>query len=243
MEYICQIRSASYETEDTQNKLLYDRKPSTSGNLHVEKPLKQHSTQRITELACRRLKHNKCKVINGSANEQDCAVPTESVSCQNYLEGLRILLAEDNPILQRVATVMLEKLGAKVIAVGDGLQAVDALKKMFSAEDCRRWNSPQQDDDTRSQSQCQEIPLFDLILMDCQMPKLDGYETTKAIRRSEAGTSLHIPIVALTAHAMSSDEAKCLEVGMDAYLTKPIDSKLMVSTILSLTKKTPTVEL
>ena len=68
------------------------------------------------------------------------------------------------------------------------------------------------------------------------MPKMDGYEATKAIRKSEAGTGLHIPIVALTAHAMSCDEATCLEVGMDAYLTKPIDFKLMVSTILSLTK-------
>lgn len=70
------------------------------------------------------------------------------------------------------------------------------------------------------------------------MPKMDGYEATKAIRKSEAGNDLHIPIVALTAHAMSSDEAKCLAVGMDAYLTKPIDSKLMVSTILSLTRRT-----
>lgn len=70
-----------------------------------------------------------------------------------------------------------------------------------------------------------------------QMPKMDGYEATKAIRKLEAGTSLHVPIVALTAHAMSSDEAKCLEVGMDAYLTKPIDYKLMVSTILSLTQR------
>ncbi|KAE9450290.1 hypothetical protein C3L33_17792, partial [Rhododendron williamsianum] len=69
------------------------------------------------------------------------------------------------------------------------------------------------------------------------MPKMDGYEATKAIRKSETESGSHIPIVALTAHAMSSDEAKCLEVGMDAYLTKPIDSKLMVSTILSLTRR------
>ncbi|CAA2983797.1 histidine kinase 1 [Olea europaea subsp. europaea] len=70
-----------------------------------------------------------------------------------------------------------------------------------------------------------------------KMPKMDGYEATRAIRKLELGTGLHIPIVALTAHAMSSDEAKCLEVGMDAYLTKPIDCKLMVSTILSLTER------
>ncbi|VFQ99844.1 unnamed protein product [Cuscuta campestris] len=142
---------------------------------------------------------------------------------QNLLAGLRILLAEDTPVLQRVATIMLEKMGAKVVVVGDGQQAVDAIK----SKDCR--------DDKGSFP-----PAFDLILMDCQMPKMDGYEATKAIRRSEvgSGSSSHIPIVAVTAHAMSSDEAKCLEVGMDAYLTKPIDRDLMLSTILSLTNKT-----
>ncbi|CAH9105814.1 unnamed protein product [Cuscuta europaea] len=143
---------------------------------------------------------------------------------QKPLEGLRILLAEDTPVLQKVATVMLEKLGAKVVVAGDGQQAVDALKSVVNSKDCRP------EEGSRS-------PGFDLILMDCQMPKMDGYEATKAIRRSELGKTAHIPIVAVTAHAMSSDEAKCLEVGMDAYLTKPIDSKLMVSTILSLTKK------
>jgi CheY-like chemotaxis protein len=70
-----------------------------------------------------------------------------------------------------------------------------------------------------------------------QMPRMDGYDATKAIRTAEEGRDWHLPIVALTAHAMSSDEAKCLQVGMDAYLTKPIDSKLMVSTILGLTRK------
>jgi CheY-like chemotaxis protein len=71
------------------------------------------------------------------------------------------------------------------------------------------------------------------------MPKMDGYEATKEIRKSEVGSGFHIPIVAFTAHAMSCDEAKCLEVGMDAYLTKPIDFKLMESTILSLTREKP----
>ncbi|KAL5557533.1 hypothetical protein UlMin_039769 [Ulmus minor] len=142
------------------------------------------------------------------------------------LDGVRILLAEDTPVLQRVATIMLEKMGANVTAVGDGLLAVDALNYLANAEEAT----------TREESW--SSPPFDLILMDCQMPKMDGYEATKAIRKSEEGTGLHIPIVALTAHAMSSDETKCLEVGMDAYLTKPIDYKLMVSTILSLTKRT-----
>ncbi|KAL5706465.1 Histidine kinase 1 [Ranunculus cassubicifolius] len=143
-----------------------------------------------------------------------------SLGEEKSLQGLRILLAEDTPVLQRVATIMVEKMGAVVVVVGDGLQAVEAVTRMFPLQDG-------------------EIRPFHLILMDCQMPRMDGYEATKAIRKLEAGSGYHIPIVALTAHAMSSDEAKCLEVGMDAYLTKPIDCKLMMSTILSLTKKKP----
>ncbi|KAL8089704.1 hypothetical protein AgCh_039258 [Apium graveolens] len=95
----------------------------------------------------------------------------------------------------------------------------------------------QTDDKPCNQTEESDFPVYDLILMDCQMPTIDGYEATKAIRRSEIGSTLHILIVALTTHAMSSDEAKCLEVGMDAYLTKLIDRNLMVSTILSLTRR------
>ncbi|KAL7615436.1 hypothetical protein Lser_V15G07175 [Lactuca serriola] len=153
---------------------------------------------------------NNCFLELSEVGSERGKLVTNGTNGQKSLEGVRILLAEDTPILQRVATIMLEKMGATVVVVGDGVQAVEALQD----------HNP---------------PPYDLILMDCQMPKMDGYEATKAIRRAEMGTELHIPIVALTAHAMSSDEAKCLEVGMDAYLTKPIDCKLMVSTILSLT--------
>ncbi|KAK2427002.1 Histidine kinase 1 [Trifolium repens] len=159
----------------------------------------------------------------------------KEVNDKKSLEGLRILLAEDTPVIQRVATIMLEKMGAVVVAVGDGQQAVEALNYMVSSEDCRR-ESLQKERNSRSQTEISVCRPYDLILMDCQMPKMDGYEATKAIRKSEEGTGKHIPIVALTAHAMSCDEAKCLKVGMDAYLTKPIDFKKMVSTILSLTK-------
>lgn len=159
------------------------------------------------------------------------------VSEKKSLEGVRILLAEDTPVLQRVATIMLEKLGAEVVVVSDGLQAVDALKCMLNEGESRREHQFQ-DGKEGTLTEGLDSPPYDLILMDCQMPKMDGYEATKAIRKSEIITGSHIPIVALTAHAMSSDEAKCLEVGMDAYLTKPIDCKLMVSTILSLTKRT-----
>jgi len=178
--------------------------------------------------------------ISERSLNQPLHMPPSNGNCkQNALEGIRILLAEDTPILQRVATIMLEKMGAIVVAVGDGLQAVDTLKCMYKLSDYGRLALNWREESTQSMTKLtlQDSPAFDLILMDCQMPNLDGYEATKAIRKVEEETDSHIPIVALTAHAMSSDEAKCLEVGMDAYLTKPIDCKKMISTILSLTKK------
>jgi signal transduction histidine kinase/CheY-like chemotaxis protein len=106
----------------------------------------------------------------------------------------RILLAEDNLVNQKVARSLLEKMNFRVDVVADGLAAISA------------WQTGK----------------FDLIIMDCQMPQMDGYAATREIRRLEAGNS-HIPIVALTAHAMKGDEEKCRAAGMDDYLSKPID--------------------
>ena len=120
--------------------------------------------------------------------------------------ALRILLAEDNVVNQRVAQRILEKAGHSVVVVGDGERAVEA---------CGRES-------------------FDLILMDVQMPRMDGFEATRAVRALEAAVHRRTPIVALTAHAMSGDRERCLENGMDDYVQKPIDANEMLETIRAL---------
>ena len=115
---------------------------------------------------------------------------------------VRILLAEDNLVNQLVAVGLLTKRGYSVEVAASGREAVD------------RWQA----------SVAQKAP-FALILMDAQMPDMDGFEATRTIRGLEQNTGQHIPVVALTAHAMSGDRERCLEAGMDGYLTKPVGGK------------------
>ena len=115
-------------------------------------------------------------------------------SLREERRGLRVLVVEDNPVNQRLAVRLMEKQGHSVALAGNGQDALDALVK----------------------------ERFDLVLMDVQMPEMDGIEATRAIRRKELGNGSHLPIIAMTAHAMQADRQRCAEAGMDGYVSKPI---------------------
>jgi len=127
---------------------------------------------------------------------------------------LRVLVAEDNAVNQQVVVGMLERAGHRAVVTSNGREALARLER-----------EP-----------------FDLILMDVQMPELDGFETTAAIREKEKTTGGHVPIVAVTAHAMKGDAERCLAAGMDAYLTKPLEACELAATIASLGRPRPPSE-
>jgi CheY-like chemotaxis protein len=115
----------------------------------------------------------------------------------------RVLVAEDNIVNQTLARRLLEKRGYTVSVVGDGLAALAALDR-----------------------EC-----YDIVLMDVQMPGMDGFEATATIRRQEQLSGRHIPIVAMTAHAFKGDQERCLAAGMDAYISKPVRQQELYTTI------------
>jgi len=153
-------------------------------------------------------------IMSALSNTEAPSRKTSASSAEPVLkssQALRVLLAEDNPVNQRLAVRILEKWGHSVAVVGNGLKALDAWEKES----------------------------FDLILMDVQMPEMSGTEATQAIREKEKGSNRHVPIIAMTAHAMEGDREICLSSGMDHYVTKPIDQKRLFDAVESASARRP----
>lgn len=123
--------------------------------------------------------------------------------------GLHVLLAEDNIVNQTLACRMLQKNGHQVVVASNGREALEALERQT----------------------------FDVILMDVQMPEMSGFEATTVIRAAEAGTGEHIPIIALTAHALKGDLERCLAAGMDGYVSKPIESAKLFEALATISRR------
>ncbi len=123
----------------------------------------------------------------------------------------RILVAEDNSVNQMLILAQLKNLGYSAHAVANGREAIEELA----------------------------AGVYDLVLMDCQMPEMDGYETTRTIRENEKKSGKHIQIIALTANAMKQDQQRCLECGMDNYISKPVKREVLASIIESAIHKFP----
>lgn len=126
----------------------------------------------------------------------------------------KVLVVEDNPVNQLVAQALLEQLGLHVDLAGDGIEALERLNASIIDG------------------------LYTLIIMDCQMPNMDGYQATKAIRQGKAGEpNCRIPIIAMTANAMEGDKEKCLKAGMDDYISKPVTPEALSNILKRWTKR------
>jgi two-component system, sensor histidine kinase and response regulator len=144
-----------------------------------------------------------CQILNRGVPEETNSPLVTRHTLQENKHRARILLADDNAVNQTLAVRVLEKRGYSVKVAGDGRAAVDAFER----------------------------EQFDVVLMDIQMPGMDGFEATAAIRKREQLTGEHVPIIAMTAHALKGDQERCLSAGMDDYVSKPIRTSELVSKI------------
>lgn len=156
---------------------------------YLHKPIKQSMLYEAMSAVLRRTTGKKPRLV------------TRHLISEQKRQELRILLAEDNPINQKLAVILLQKAGYSVDAVENGLHALEKVQNEH----------------------------YNAVLMDVQMPSLDGLEATRRIRDWEAKRHRHIPIIAMTAHAQKQDRELCLEAGMDDYISKPLDSKILFS--------------
>jgi CheY-like chemotaxis protein len=147
-------------------------------------------------------------VVLGISTEPQNVSRPETLPAAGARRQLRVLLVEDSLMNQKLAIAILRRAGHHVTIANNGRQALDI------------WQSE----------------AFDLILMDIQMPEMDGLEATRAIRDEEQAGGGHIPIIAMTANAIKGDRERCLEAGMDGYLSKPIHIKELLETLESISE-------
>jgi PAS domain S-box-containing protein len=152
----------------------------------------------------------------GQASRERADVITRH-SLREARRKLRILLAEDNLVNQALVVGLLKKTGHTVVVAGHGKEALATLDEGGPGA-------------------------FDLVLMDVQMPKMDGFEAASVIRKKERGTGTHLPIIAMTAHAMKGDRERCLAAGMDDYLSKPVKREELLDTIERYSYESPVPE-
>jgi len=137
------------------------------------------------------------------SDQDQSRLVTRHVISEQKRHGLHVLLAEDNPINQKLAIILLQKAGYSVDAVDNGLRALEQVKNEN----------------------------YSVVLMDVQMPEMDGFEATHRIRQWEQDKNRHIPIIAMTAHALKGDRELCIDAGMDDYVTKPLEPKVLFAAL------------
>ena len=189
---------------DTEDKQLRESALTAGFSACLTKPVRQEQWKNIlSDLLAHPTEKNVPKPPPKEELPQPIKEPVESsLDAYDALEsGELLLLVEDNPVNQKVTLLQLKKLGYAAHAVNNGREAVEAVSHLPYA----------------------------LILMDCQMPVMDGFEATHAIRKMDRYSSRHIPIIAMTANAMKGDRERCLQAGMDDYLSKPVPPEIFLN--------------
>lgn len=168
-----------------------DPKDQPSFDAYLSKPLKSAQLYECLK-----------NIMSTTGPKQLDLTLTQPIPC-NKVKSTVILVAEDNPVNQKVAILQLKNLGYTAHAVANGSEAIDAIMHGTYA----------------------------LVLMDCQMPEMDGFQATSIIRKAEMKTGKRIPIVAMTAHALEEDRERCIAAGMDDYISKPVDPKKLAQVL------------
>ena len=167
----------------------------TSLGLHDDDELRAAGLMRLTKPVKQAHLRDALSRVFATTDTRDASRPRAAApALPAERRRVRVLVAEDNRVNQKVVILQLQRLGYAADAVRNGAEVIEAVERIA----------------------------YDLVLMDCQMPEVDGYDATRLIREREASGGRHLPIIAMTAHALRGDREKCLDAGMDDYLSKPV---------------------